>query len=92
MAVISSFYDVHNRNFSSNYLLKFWRTRDKIFEEKFKDFFEDKRRLFCLKYFDEQLYNFLKITKIYSRTTLLSLQAITVRYFITASHHLIPLL
>jgi len=60
MAVISSFYDVHNRNFSSNYLLKFWRTRDKIFEEKFKDFFEDKRRLFCLKYFDEQLYNFLE--------------------------------
>jgi len=57
-AIISSFYDIHNRNFSSNYLFKFWKPRNKFFEKKFKSVFEDERRLLCLKYFDEQLSNF----------------------------------
>lgn len=59
-AIISSFHNIHNRNFSSNYLIKRWVPRNKAFEDRFKDFFEDKRRLFSLKYFDEQFYNFLQ--------------------------------
>lgn len=62
-AIVVSFYDIHNRNFCSNYLIKIWKDRNKDFENKNKNYFQDNRRLYCLKYFDEELLSFLKKNK-----------------------------